>query len=371
MKRHVILCGLLAMIVALSIPGMAVASEMLISEFRFRGADGANDEFIELYNNTDSNLVVSTADGSAGWALVASDGVTRFIVPVNTVIRPRAHYLAVNPGYSLASYGGGAAGDVSYSAGIPDGAGIALFRTANSANFNLTTRLDAAGYSGAPSLYREGNGFPGSDLFTSDFSYYRNLANGGLPQDTDDNTADFLGVDVGGNVLTLGQRLGAPGPENLASPVQRNNELSLTLLDPGACSACAPNRVRDTASPLGTFGTLSIRRRLTNNTGRVLNRVRFRIVNITTFPSPSGSGLADLRALTSGAIPVTLTNGTTITVQGTILEEPPTQMYGGGWNSSLTLSSQGLAPGASVDLQFLTAVEQTGNFRFFVNIEAD
>jgi len=361
---------LLGMILWLSLSGRAAAAgAVLISEFRFRGPNGANDEFVELYNNSDSSLTVNAVDGSAGWALAASDGVTRFVVPNNTVIPPRAHYLATNLGYSLSGYGGGATGDISYSTDIPDGAGIALFQTANPANFNLTTRLDAVGYSAAPALYREGAGFPGQDSFNVDFSYYRNLANGGLPQDTDDNLADFLGVDTSGTPLSTGQRLGAPGPENLSSPVQRNAQFSLALLDPGACQGCPPNRERDLTSPQGTFGTLIIRRTLVNLTGRFINRVRFRIVNITTFPAPSG--VADLRALTSSDSLVTLTSGATVTVEGTILEEPPFQPFGGGWSSSLTFLPQGLAPGASVNVQFVLGVEQTGSFRFFVNIESD
>lgn len=361
---------LLATIVALSIPGRAFASgDLLISEFRFRGPLGGNDEFVELYNNTNANIVVATTDGSAGWALAASDGVTRFVIPNNTTIPPRAHYLATNAGYSLGAYGGGAAGDILYSTGIADDAGIAIFRTANPSNFNLTTRLDAVGYSTAPSLYREGTGFSSALALNTEHSYYRNLAVGGVPQDSDNNTADFLGVDTDGTVLATGQRLGAPGPENLASPIQRNTDISLTLLDPGACQACPPNRVRDTLSPSGTFGVLIIRRKLTNISGQFINRLRFRIVDITTFPAPSG--VADLRALTSADTPITLTNGTTVNVQGTILEEPPFQANGGGWNSSLTFSGQGLAPGASTYVQFVIAVEQNGYFRFFINMEAN
>jgi hypothetical protein len=49
----------------------------LISEFRLRGPNGSQDEFIELYNNTDQSITVCTADGSGGWALVSSDGVTQ------------------------------------------------------------------------------------------------------------------------------------------------------------------------------------------------------------------------------------------------------------------------------------------------------
>ena len=61
------------------IPNPAVASpgQVIISEFRLRGAGGGNDEFVELYNNTNSNITVSTSDASDGWALDGPVGATR------------------------------------------------------------------------------------------------------------------------------------------------------------------------------------------------------------------------------------------------------------------------------------------------------
>ena len=63
-----------------------------------------------------------------------------------------------------------------------------------------------------------------------------------------------------------------------------------------------------------------------------------------------------------------------VTVEGTTLEQPPSQPNGGGFNSSLsagtvTLAAP-LAPGQSINIRFLLGIQQTGNFRFFVNIEA-
>jgi hypothetical protein len=167
------------------------AGTLIISEFRFRGpgsggdggdvgpvsSDGGganapgtladNDEFVELYNNTDDDITVTTLDGSAGWAVVAADGVTRFIIPNDTVIPARGHFLAMNEdGYSLTSYG--VPDEVirpsdmtlqnGYNVDIPDGSGIALFNTANPANYSLASRLDAAGYATVDALYREGAG---------------------------------------------------------------------------------------------------------------------------------------------------------------------------------------------------------------------
>jgi hypothetical protein len=47
---------------------------------------------------------------------------------------------------------------------------------------------------------------------------------------------------------------------------------------------------------------------------------------------------------------------------------------GGGFNSSLDAGTvtlgTALAPGASINLQFLLGIQQTGSFRIYVNVEA-
>lgn len=60
---------------------------LMISEFRLRGPSGANDEFVEIYNNSDSPHTV--AGGGAGYAVAASTGVLRFTIPNGTVIPAR------------------------------------------------------------------------------------------------------------------------------------------------------------------------------------------------------------------------------------------------------------------------------------------
>jgi hypothetical protein len=95
-------------------------------------------------------------------------------------------------------------------------------------------------------------------------------------------------------------------------------------------------------------------------------------MNITTFPSPGG-GVADVRARSSSDTSVMITGGGTVNVRGLTLESP-TQTNGGGYNSTLsagviTLGTP-MAPGATIDVQFLLGVQTTGTFRFFVNVEA-
>lgn len=382
------------------------AGDVVISEFRLRGPSGANDEFVELYNNTETPIAVATTDGSSGWALAASNGVTRFVIPNGTIIPAHGHFLGVNStAYSLSSYPSGndgatattATGDATYTTDIPDNAGIALFRTSDTANFSTSTRLDAAGSTAeANTLYKEGTGYPALTPFSIDYAFVRDTCGkggsittfgacptNGLPKDTDNNAADFYFVDTNGTSAGAGQRLGAPGPENLSSPIQQNANVLVLNLDGTVGTSAAPNRVRDfTSDPPNnsTFGTLDLCRRIVNTTGFPVTRLRYRIIDITTFPAPSG--IADLRPRTSTNLTVNGINdadtcaGATpcsVTVLGTTLEQPPTQSNGGGFNSSLSSDMVTLATplqqGESINVHFLLGIQQTGSFKFFINVE--
>ena len=378
----------------------ATAGQLVISEFRVRGPNGPNDEFIEIYNNSGADHTVMASSGS-GYGVAASDGVTRCSIPNGTVIPNKGHYLCVNSvGYNLASYPAGngttATGDATYTTDIPDNAGIALFNNnSGGASYSLPNRLDAVGStSEANVLYKEGTGYPALTPFSIDYAFYRdNCGKGGsittfgvcpagsTVKDTNNNAADFIFVDTNGTSAGAGQRLGAPGPENMSSPIERNASFAVSFLDTCGSGASPPNRVRDfTSDPPNnsTFGTLDIRRTVTNNTGGNVTRLRFRVVDITTFPAPSG--IADLRPRTSTAGVVTVDrppcgSGTsTVTVQGTTLEQPPSQPNGGGFNSSMSAGTvtlgTPLANGASIDVRFLLGIQQTGTFKFYVNIEA-
>jgi hypothetical protein len=413
------------------------ATPLIISEFRWNGTNGPSDEFIEIYNNSDSDVTVNAFDGSAGFAFAKSTGTTLFTIPNGTVIPARGHYLGCNSvAYSQASYPAGngttATCDATYSGtdAWPINTGGALFITANPANFTLANRLDAVGATAeANTLYKEGTGVRNLNAFPVAYSYFRRLPGGCIgtnpgtvdsnctsfnavgftggptssyPQDTNDNRADFIFQDTNGTPISSEasqQRLGAPGPENLSSPIVRGGSITTSNIDNCVASSSAPNRVRDLTNdpsePNDTFGSLFIRRRFTNNTGANVTRLRFRIVDITTFPAavfslppapndfcgaPGSQCAADLRALTSTSVVVSISaacGGGTTTVQGTTLEEaatPEHQPNGGGYNSTLsagtiTLATP-LANTASVNLQFRLGVQQQGRFRFFVNLEA-
>jgi len=386
----------------------ATAGQLIISEFRLRGPAGAQDEFIEIYNASGADHTVTAASGT-GYGIAASDGVTRCSIPNGTVIPNRGHYLCTNSGaYSIGSYPAGngttATGNATYTTDIPDNAGIALFNNnTGGGSYILANRLDAVGStSEANTLYKEGAGYPALTPFSIDYSFYRDTCGkqgsittlgpcpaGGLPVDTDNNATNFIFVDTNGTSAGAGQRLGAPGPENLSSPIQRNASFSVLLLDSTVSSASPPNRVRDfTSDPPNnsTFGTLSFRRRIVNNTGGNVTRLRFRIIDQTTFPAPSG--FADLRARTSVAVVVAgigdagtcLATGSpatppcTTTAQGLTLEQPPSSPNGTAFNGSLSAGTitlgTPLGNGGSINLQFLVGIQQTGSFKFFINVEA-
>ena len=379
----------------------ATAGQFIISEFRLQGPNGVNDEFIEIYNNSGADHVVTAFSGT-GYGVAASDGTTRCTISNGTFIPNRGHFLCVNSvGYSLASYPAGtfsATGDATYTTDIPINAGIAIFNNnSGGANYSMANRLDAVGSTSEANLiYKEGTGYPPITLVPANInhSFVRDMCGKGgsittlgpctltgFPKDTDNNAADFFFVDTNGNSAGAGQRLGAPGPENRNSPIQRNDALSLALLDPCVGNSSPPNRVRDFTTDDANnshVGTLDIRRTVTNNTGFPVIRLRWRIIDISTFPAPPG--IADLRPRTSPAIVVTVDrppcgSGTSnITVQGTTLEQPPSQASGGGFNSSLSSGTVSLdtplANGATLDLHFLLGVQQPGKYKIYANVEA-
>ena len=159
-----------------------------------------------------------------------------------------------------------------------------------------------------------------------------------------------------------------------------NGAIVTSLLDPCVGSSSPPNRVRDfTSNPANnsTFGTLDLRYTFTNNTGASVTRLRFRVIDITTFPVPSG--YAELRPRSSADTVVTVDrapcgSGTSnITVRGTTLEQPASQPNGGGFNSTLSAGTVTLATplanGASIDLRLLLGIQQTGSYKFYLNVE--
>lgn len=412
------------------------SGDLVISEFRLsgfgtqagivnrpRGGGGGNsasDEFIEIYNNTGQPHLV-TSGGGTGYGILASGGkggILLCTIPNGTIIPKNGHFLCVNSnGYSLSGYAAGnnttATGDASYTVDIADNTGIALFNN-NNGDYSTDTRLDAVGStSETDSLFKEGTGYPPvTPNTTLNYSFYRdNCGRQGLVSelqpctittgviDTNDNAHDFIFVDTNGTSIGAGQRLGAPGPENLSSPAENNARYNVTYLDPCVAGSAAPNQVRVlTPDPVNnsSLGTIELRRTITNNSENAATRLRFRVTQQTTFPAPSGT--ADLRLRTASDSEVSVdrepcgTDSTSVTVIGAVLEQPPNQPNGGAFNSTVSAISPAiqnskspirggralegtlqlsapLNPGESINVSFLFGVQQSGKFRVTLNIE--
>lgn len=154
-----------------------VPSQIVISEFRTRGPNGANDEFVEIYNKTNSSVTIG------GWKIRASNNSgtisTRLTIPAGVTIPARAHFLATN----ASGYSGAIAGDQTFSSGITNDGGLAI-------TLPDDTVVDQVGLS-AGSAYKESAHLVplATDL---DQSYERKPGGfSGNGEDTNDNFSDF------------------------------------------------------------------------------------------------------------------------------------------------------------------------------------
>jgi plastocyanin len=182
------------------------SNSVVISEFRTRGPLGGNDEFIELYNLSGANVDISgwTIDGAAGCG--ASTGV-RATVPPGTTLPTHSHYLITN-GTAGTGYSGSVPGNITYTTGIADNGGIALFT-------NLGALVDSVGMCSTVAFYE---GTPLQPFSDNANRSYERLPGGsaGSGQDTDDNAADFAVREVS-------------DPQNLCSPAVGSADV--TILD--------------------------------------------------------------------------------------------------------------------------------------------
>ena len=194
-------------------PRQQVATNIVISEFRFRGPDGGNDEFIEIYNPTSSQVDISD------WRIWGSNnsGGTgtspRYIFPANTFLQSGQYYLITNNN-ATAGYSGTVPGDDTYGTGITDDGGIALTLPDN------TSIVDAVGLSSG-SAYQEGATLAslGSTSASNLDRGYERKAGGNVGScfDSNDNVADF-------------QIRTPSNPQNLSSPTTTCGYLPLSVI---------------------------------------------------------------------------------------------------------------------------------------------
>jgi predicted extracellular nuclease len=158
------------------------AADLAINQFRVRGPAGGNDEFVELFNAGPATLDLSSyklnASNDSGTAS------TRLTLPSGTTLAPGCYLLLTNSASS--GYSGSAAGDLSYASGVTDTGGLAVL----DASGNI---VDQVGMSSG-SAYKEGTPLASLGTGNTDQGYQRRQTAAGLPQDSGDNSADFVKV---------------------------------------------------------------------------------------------------------------------------------------------------------------------------------
>jgi len=177
-------------------PAPAAPHGVVISELRFRGPAGGNDEFVELRNTGSAPVDVG------GWRLVgcSTSGPTgtRATVPAATSLPAGGSYLLTNAG--AGGYSGTVPGDRTYTTGIADTGGARL-ETAGA------TLQDAVGSTRTAAACREGAGlsFPSAN---GENAFERK----GGTQDTGDNAADLAGPQAAAPQNASGDGGGDPPP---------------------------------------------------------------------------------------------------------------------------------------------------------------
>lgn len=142
MKRNwfSILLVVIAILAVAALPAAAISSTVVISEFRTRGTGGADDQFIELYNLSNSPVDIS------GYYINAWDATVGFEYNIaqvqgTVVLQPYQHYLFVND----IGYSGLTLKDDSFLIPLFDNAvGIALFDTTDAVVDAVSTTSDGS-----------------------------------------------------------------------------------------------------------------------------------------------------------------------------------------------------------------------------------
>ena len=186
-------------------PQMQAATNIVISEFRSRGAT-ASDEFVELFNPTTGIIDIS------GWTIRKSSGCGTTIailetIPATTLLSPGQHYL-----FAGLSYSGSTIPDFRDTGdwGIADNGGVAILDASG-------TPVDRAGMCSTTSYVEGTNLSPLSG--TSNQSYDRHLDGSSNCIDSSNNATDFF--------------LRIPSdPQNRFSPVTTCSDPTPTPLPP-------------------------------------------------------------------------------------------------------------------------------------------
>jgi DNA/RNA endonuclease G (NUC1) len=351
----------------------AVSATVVISEFRTVGPSGGNDEFIELYNLTNSPIDIS------GWKINGSNATagtsTRLTISPGTSIPAHGHFLATNA--SASGYSGSVAGNQTYTTGITNDGGIALLNPSN-------VIIDQVGMS-TGSAFKEGTVL--TPLTTSTNRGYERKPGGanGSTQDTDNNGTDF-------------QLLAPSDPQNLSSPPTPAGNQAIIPSCPTPLSTTQGTATSTGVSATDPDGTV---------TGAIITSATVAGITLDGFtPAPASGGtasatlnVADTTAQGSHNVVIQYSNNDSPSPQTASctvvvnVNPPPTptptptptpsptpdmtgtvvisQVYGGGGNAGASLKNDFIEiinhTGAPIDLsgwsvQYISATATTGSW---------
>jgi DNA-binding beta-propeller fold protein YncE len=227
--------------VALTGTGQSVANQntaLVISEFRFRGPSGGNDEFVELYNNTDSAMNIGglqfRGSNNAGTTSVRATIATGVMIPA------RGHFLFTNN--AAGGYSGTVTGNQTYNIGVTDDGGIAITMPTGPTTFMI---LDQVGLS-TGSAFGEGTRLASLGTQNLNRSYERKPGGGaGSTIDTNNNSADFI-------ITTPSD------PQNLASAPVPSLTVSPTTISFGSVPVNGSASMNVTVTNGASSGTITL-----------------------------------------------------------------------------------------------------------------
>jgi uncharacterized protein (TIGR03437 family) len=327
------------------------AGQLLISEFRTRGPNGAADEFVEIYNPTTSALAIGglkiRASNSSG---TISDRIT---VTTGTTLGPGCHYLQANIGYS-----GSVPADQTYGTGIADDGGIAITGS------NGTRIIDAVGISSG-SAFKEGTTLAPITV-SSDRSYERKPGGAfGNGIDTNDNGSDFSLTtssdpqNASSGCLDTGSADLSITKADLPDPVTPGSDIRYTLVITNNGAAVAHNvTVADDLPASVTFVSCDA-------TGGGVCGGSGNNRTVTFAPLASGASATVTLVATANA-PVGSTISNTATIASTTPDANPA-------NNSATATTTVQAPVPSLSINDVAASEGNNGstiFTFTVSLSA-
>jgi len=180
---------------------------LLISQVQTRGENGAADEFVEIYNPTDTAVMFD-----ASWTLLARSATSLTyssrLVGASQLIQPHRHILYTN----VTGYNGPVAGDAFLSSGITDAGSLILKHNddvVDAVCFHYSVSTQQALANGYTCEGTSASNLPHIDSTAGTSNTDASIARkpggaNGNTQDTDDNAADFYS-----NAM--------PDPHNLSS----------------------------------------------------------------------------------------------------------------------------------------------------------